>query len=351
MPGAVERDLDFLAARLHGRRSLLAEGARLDDLCRIRTVDELARRIVPGYAVRQAIPFQRHMIDEYLRELGMLAAGVAGAGGDFLGWQRTRFQVENLKVLTRGMARHLPPESVTPHLIALPEDLALDIAPYAIDPDGAPLLARLQRLLPSGAPLRAALEQSGDAFSGTTEPFLAEAALDRAYLRLLLRHADAVGGEDGAGVRRLAGHEAGIFNVMLVIRGCHNYGLPPDLLRAACVPDGLPGLETIEQVIVAGDEAEGLRTLAAQFDPAGAAGAPPEPAVIEALVWNRYLKLANTLFRQSQMSVGVVIGFAAIRRIELANLITLCEGMRLGIDPQRLRQRLVPRTVMEAAHV
>ena len=351
MPVAVERDLDFLAARLHGRRSLLAEGARLDDLCRIRTVDELARRIVPGCAVRQAIPFQRHMIDAYLRELGMLAAGVGGAGGDFLGWQRTRFQVENLKVLARGMARRLPPESVKPHLIELPDDLALDLAPYADGPDGAPLLARLQSLLPSGAHLRTALEQSGDAFIDTTEPFLAEAALDRAYLRWLLRHAGAVGGEDGAGVRRLAEHEAGIFNTMLVIRGRQSYSLPPDLLRAACVPDGVPGRETIEQVIGAGDEADGLRMLAAQLDSAGAAGFPPEPAAIEALAWNRYLKLANALFRQSQMSVGVVIGFAAIRRIELANLITLCEGMRLGIDPRRLRQRLVPRTGMEAAHV
>ena len=350
MPAPVEKDLDFLAAKLHGWRSRLAEGARLDDLCRIRTVAELARQIVPEGAFRQAAPFQRHLIESHVRELAQLAAGVDGPGGAFLCWQRTRFLVENLKVLARGAARGMTLDSLVPRLIALPDDLALDLASYA-DPVGGPLLARLQCFLPSGAPLRTALEQDGEAFREATEPFLAEAALDHAYLRLLLRHAAAIGGEDGAGVRRLAGHEAGIFNMMLAIRGRHHYRLPPDLLRAAFVPGGSLGRDTFEQVIGAGDATAGFRLLAGKLDPKGAAGAPPEAPVIEALAWNRYLKLGNALFRQSRMSVGVVIGFAAIRRIELANLITLCEGMRMGLDPHRLRGRLIPRPVLEVAHV
>ena len=69
------------------------------------------------------------------------------------------------------------------------------------------------------------------------------------------------------------------------------------------------------------------------------------------MAWNRYLRLANALFRQSRMSIGVAVGFAAIRRIELANLITLCEGMRMGMEPFRLRQRLITRSILEDAHV
>ena len=345
----VEKDLDFLAARLHGWRSRLAEGDRLDELCRIRTVGELARRVTPGLAFRHAVHFQRHLIEAHVRELAQLAARVDGAGGAFLCWQRVRFQAENLKVIARGLANRLPLDSVTPHLAVLPGDLALDLAPFA-EPGGAPLLDRLLRMLPPGA-LRRALEEAGDRFREATEPFLAETALDRAYLQILLRRAAAVGGEDGAGVVRLARHEAGIFNLMLVIRGGRHYHLPPELLHAACVPGGSLGGEDFDRLLSAEDAESGIRVLARQLDPAGAAGPSPEAPVLEALAWNRFLKLANTLFRRSQMSVGVAIGFAAIRRIELANLITLSEGMRMGLDPQRIRQRLIPRAVLEVAHV
>ena len=39
--------IDFVSARLHGRRSRLAEAARLDELCRLKSVPELARASTP----------------------------------------------------------------------------------------------------------------------------------------------------------------------------------------------------------------------------------------------------------------------------------------------------------------
>ena len=39
----LQKDLDFLSARVHGRRSRLAEGSNLDELCRIRGTDEADR--------------------------------------------------------------------------------------------------------------------------------------------------------------------------------------------------------------------------------------------------------------------------------------------------------------------
>jgi len=43
------------------------------------------------------------------------------------------------------------------------------------------------------------------------------------------------------------------------------------------------------------------------------------------------------------MGLGAVVAYAAIRRIELANLITLSEGIRTRVTPDALRQRLIPR--------
>ena len=116
MPILVERDIDFLAAKLHGWRSRLAEDERLDELSRIRTVAELARRIAPEGSFRDAAPLQRHLIE------AQSAAGDSPSLGTrrrLLNWQRTRFQAESLKVLARA-ARRMPLDSLTSRLIALP---------------------------------------------------------------------------------------------------------------------------------------------------------------------------------------------------------------------------------------
>ena len=70
------RDLDFWVARLHGRRSRLAEGARLHQLCRLRTVSELARNLLPDHAIYTAPALQRRIISDLANELAALAHAV-----------------------------------------------------------------------------------------------------------------------------------------------------------------------------------------------------------------------------------------------------------------------------------
>jgi vacuolar-type H+-ATPase subunit C/Vma6 len=342
-----ERNLDFLAARLHGWRSRLAEGAQLDELCRIRTVAELVRRVMPGAAFRQAVPFQRQLIQAGADELARLADGIGGAGGACLAWQRVRFQIENLKVLARGFMNQLALEAVTPHLVELPGELALDLAPLTGVPGGEPL-TRLLSIVPEG-PLREGVREAGIDGREKAPVFRIETALDHTYLETLLQLASAMGGEDGAGVVRLARQEVDIFNQMLVVRGWRHYHLSQDVLRPAFVVGGNLSWDLFEKMLGAEDSQAGSRMLASLLYPKHPLAA--EASVLEALGWNRYLRLANALFRQSHMSLGVVIGFAAIRRIELANLITLSEGMRMGLDPRQLRLRLIPRAVREVAHV
>ena len=51
------------------------------------------------------------------------------------------------------------------------------------------------------------------------------------------------------------------------------------------------------------------------------------------------------------MGVGAVAGYFGVRRMEIANLITLSESIRLGVDEREIRARLMPRTDLEVAHV
>ena len=70
--------------------------------------------------------------------------------------------------------------------------------------------------------------------------------------------------------------------------------------------------------------------------------------MLEVLAWHRYLRLARAAMRRSQLALGVVAGYAAIRRVELANLITLSEGIRAGVEPDVIRRRLIPRPDLAA---
>jgi vacuolar-type H+-ATPase subunit C/Vma6 len=67
-----------------------------------------------------------------------------------------------------------------------------------------------------------------------------------------------------------------------------------------------------------------------------------DAATLETLAWNRYLRLARRAFRNNHMGLGAVVAFTAIRRIEVANLITLSEGIRTDMEPDVIRRRLVP---------
>jgi vacuolar-type H+-ATPase subunit C/Vma6 len=42
------------------------------------------------------------------------------------------------------------------------------------------------------------------------------------------------------------------------------------------------------------------------------------------------------------MGLGAAIAFTALRRVELANLITISEGIRNGMEPAAIRRRLIP---------
>jgi vacuolar-type H+-ATPase subunit C/Vma6 len=81
-----------------------------------------------------------------------------------------------------------------------------------------------------------------------------------------------------------------------------------------------------------------------------------DAALLETLAWHRYWRLARAAMVRSALALGTVAGYAAIRRVELANLITLAEGVRTGAEPDAIRRRLIPRpdvvkTGLESARV
>lgn len=346
-------DLDYLATRLHARRSRMAEGARLDPLCRSRTVPELCRTLYPGGEMPMA-EFQRRLVQDLVQELSGCLKHLDEEGSELVGWMLVRFQLENLKVLLRGLLNRTPFETLQRHLVSLPPGLELD----------RPALARVESigdfivLLPEGAPRRR-LNEVISRQRDNLRPFLLEAALDGGYFHELLARARRIADEDREVIKSLVVQEANIFQLMLGMRGKFHYDLPADLLLPLSVagtgnPDEWFGaLLAAPDVLAAAKCAVGhaLDELPPERAAPKAFGATANPAAVEALAWTRFLRLANSAFRRSHMGLGAVVGYAGLRRVEVANLITLSEGIRNGVEAKKLRARLIPRTDLEAADV
>jgi vacuolar-type H+-ATPase subunit C/Vma6 len=64
-------------------------------------------------------------------------------------------------------------------------------------------------------------------------------------------------------------------------------------------------------------------------------------ADLERVLWERALQRANTQFYQSVGDLGAAVAFYAIKRVELANLFRVIEGVRYGMEPDAIRQGLI----------
>lgn len=343
-------DLDYLAARLHGRRSRLGEAERLEELCRLRSIPELGSALYPEQEFQTAGDLQRELVQDLMGEVAELAGFVTGPGARLLGWMLVRFQVENLKRLARAFATRTPLEVAQRHLLFLPKTLELKTPALAI----AGSLAEFIGLVPKG-PLQDSLEEVAETYGEPVKPFFLEAALDRGYFRELLARVGRVSDEHHDAIQALVSQEVDIFHLMLVSRGRFLYRLTPALL----LPLHVEGTDLSRARLIAmlGEvELHGAAELAVghvlDFLAPEPKGAPAleEPARLETLAWARYLRLANASFRRSPIGLGAVFGYIGIRRVEVANLITLSEGIRAGLGVEAIRARMVPRSDLETAY-
>jgi vacuolar-type H+-ATPase subunit C/Vma6 len=340
----IPTSLDFVSARLHGARSRLAESERLDDLCRLHSLAELSRVLFSeaaaaptGRGPATAADLQRRLVRRQAADLRQVARWLEGPAGRVAEWLAERYHVENLKVLARGFATRTPLAEVEAHLVRLDGSTAFD-ARAMIE---AETLEAFADLIASKL-LRLSVRSVDEAYRAAPKPFLIEAALDRGYFLELQDRVDAVRDEDRDGVWPIVRQEIDLFHLMLVTRGRFQYGLKTEQLLSLRFRGTGLHLDRLAAMLAAADLSDVAARAAGIVTDGAASGA--DPVALEVLAWQRYLRLATAAFRRNPLALGMVVSYAAIGRVELANLITLSEGIRAGMDADALRRRLIPRS-------
>lgn len=347
------KDLDHLAARLHGRRSRMAEAERLDELCRTESVADLAGKVFPEDKFGRAATFQHQLTQILIDEFARFPSFAAGTEARLLEWLLVKFQARNLKLLIRACMTKLPVEGLKEHLFVLPKESGLNIENMM----GAESPEEIARLLPRG-PLRENLDSALRVHAKDNRPFYLETALDRGYFHELLARTEVLPDEDREIIKPVIHQEADIFHLMLAVRGKLQYGLPPDLLMSFHAAGSR--ITRTRFAAMLGDPditsmTNRIAGLAIDKPPpgrgSGDAHAPLNAAILEKLAWQRFLRLSNNAFRQSHMGLGAVVGYMGIRFVETANIITISEAVRQNVPSEAIRTRLLPYTDIEAAYV
>ena len=339
------KDLDFLASCLHARHSRMFEVERLDALCRIRNFPEFVSMIFPKSEIKEILDFQKSLIHEFISELSGFRAYVSDAGTDLIDWILVRFQMENIKILLRACFNGAPIGEIEKHLIVLPAALGIDKEKLATAQSAEDFIY----MLPKGL-LRESMKKALKTYSDYPGTFFFEAALDCYYFRGLLARMEKLTQEEREIVSKMFYQEVDIFHFMLVARGKFHYRLTSELLlplhvKGARISRALfSAMLNDPDVNVVVDRVAGRIFDAASFE----YGSSDENSAFdipafEFLLWNRFFHLSLMAFRRSHMGLGAIAGYAGLRRVEVANLITISEGILSDMPAEVIRRHLIPK--------
>jgi vacuolar-type H+-ATPase subunit C/Vma6 len=317
--------LDFLAAKLRGRRSRLYEGDRLRDLARQRSLGELAWLLYPREEIRRPLVLERRLLSDCVADLASLLKFLDGAYCDFYRALLNRYAVENLKVLLRLWWQGGVEAGAGDYLIELPRRLRLPRRDLltAGSPEGFVAAVPLKEVRECALELLPRLAEDAPRAC-------LEMAFDKGYWRGVWHSLPRGARAYAAPVQ----HEFDAMRLLGTLRAARHYGLSWSQWEPL-LPDGPGGLSEatlrslhadprLEFVIGSirwlGPEAERLR------DEKGG----PSLGRLEEALWRRLVRTADRQYYCNMTGPAVLIAYFYLKRNELRELLGIAQMVRYG---------------------
>ena len=336
VPTKIATVLEFVIAKTRALHSQLYEGDRLNRLLSRRGLPELAADLAPTETLASHSALERRLVERYAESLALLWQFLEAPRDRLMAALATRLQVENVKVILRShLSRGRAPAAPLP-VIALPEPFRWEgFNPQELDTVRAVLDA-----IPEPT-LRRAAAEALVLYTGDPVPLYLEAGLDRGYFSLLAEASAELGGRDRRDIEPMLEFERNLHNLMLILRARANHGLDPGVVTRLTAPaaNGRPDpwiAEAAQRRSPDDIVARAPRSLRRLL-----AGGPADLPGIERRLWQGYYSLANRVYYQTFFSMACPYAFAAVKRMELANLITVVEAVRYGLPTEQTASRLL----------
>jgi vacuolar-type H+-ATPase subunit C/Vma6 len=336
--------LEFLNAKVRGRRSQLYEGPRLQQLSRERTIGDLSRRLYPNEGIPDPLSLERRLLRGCVGDLSFLGFFLGEPYQAFYSALLDRYPVENLKVLLRLFTQE--PESVGPGSRpaekreaqeAIADELLLDL------PRGPSLPAR--ELLRSAQvdefvariPLwtvRACAKKALPLYHEGRRRAYLEMAFDQGYWLSVWESLARL----PAGERRECSAplqcEFDAMRLLGTLRAAGTYGLPWDEWESV-LPAGQGGISTSTlRSIHARPDLEhvgrAVRWAKAALDRYLRPEDAPDLGRLEEVLWRETVSLANRQHYASVSASAALVSYFYLKREELRRLLGLTQMLRYG---------------------
>jgi V/A-type H+-transporting ATPase subunit C len=352
-------DFDYGNARLRAMKSRLLPHRSLVWLTEVGSVQGLITALA-NTAYREAVAaalvrltgmdcLSAALRDDLVATLGKARAFYSEVAQALAQLALLRYDVHNVKTILRGLAGHVPANEIGGSTLPIGELRPADIGELVRVADwrmAIDLLATWRLLVAKPLLELRATQRSRD---GHLEPLEMEVALDRWYFDT------AIAGAGHTTLREAVTLEADIANILTALR---LVGVPDvaailrerlgaaDVTRLFVGPGHIPFALLVE---AAHQESipNAINTLAATpygdilADALPAYAASARLSVFERALAQRQLHHAAALVVSDPLGIGVLLGYAALKTNEIANLRTIAQGLLLGEKPDRIRSELI----------
>jgi len=326
-------NFEYILTKVRARRARIYEGDAFDRLLVARDLSELAAALGIEHTGTTHFILEAALVKRHVEEIQLVTSHLDGAKRRLFDRLLYHYVKENLKVIVRLWANRHTDAEAQAMVADLPEQLALDTARFFSAGSMAELVTLIHDPL-----VRTAVEKCLGTYEETGTTFFIELAIDAGHFRGLDDACARLGRAHRRGAQQLIHSELTAHDVLTALRARFNYGIPLDRIRPFLVQPRKLGLDKLE---IAGGLADAQALSALLVGPKAAAALKTIPE-LERATWSKIHRLAVTQFRESVADLGALVAFCYLKRVELANLVSLVEGIRLDLNRDENRANLLP---------
>lgn len=338
------RKYGFINAKVRAMRSFLLTESLYRSMVASRDIKEIFsllsqtrfRRAVERLESPNAIAMERELFLEEIYQLRAIEKFCSGDVHKFFLLLLERYDGEKLKILLRMWHRKCEEDQMV-----IREKIVYDIPVDAII--SSENLSEIVELL-TDTPFRRVLDTTSELYRERKTLFPLELAIDRDIFRRLWESIESLNRRDRQIVRRFVGIEIDLKNLDWISRYREYYKLSPSEITELLLPHGYRlDSKEIRDVVAGRSVVEALKDVGKGMQVPFSEDREGVLVLdaLERFIYQVLLSEAKRAFGEFPFSIGAILGYFYLMRIETKNILSLLQAKEYQLSPQQTEAFLV----------